>query len=1829
MKIRTISILVLAGILALSCKGKKADPDPDYIAAVSGGILGRTESVKVVFNQGQDISRQLGSNAFVLSPAAKGIVSWEDEYTLVFTPTEALKPNQRYEAQIRLGNIPGFTFEFMTSAPYLSVNLDPVIIDESGNVFIRGIVNVEEDSLISQIEGTIYSPELGTALWDHENGMHRFSFHPVRRLEAPRTVSINWDGRSLGSSERGFTTVEIPGLNIFKMTSLSTDNGVITVSFSSSVRTYSDLRGFISLSGKTDVRYSLEGNIIRIFGDSSGGIPPGAELLIQDLEDVDGNYLITPVQYTVPDRWDLPAIRMPGTGTILPSSQGAQLVVETRNVSGLLIEAFHIYGDNMLQFLQVNNLDGTRELDRVGQPVWTKAVEFSWTGADQNRWISRGIDVSELSRKFPGGMFHIRVTFRQRHVHYECETVHGDFSHLTFPDDSFSSYATNTSEPSYWNNYSSSPGYNYSEWYRYRNDPCHPAFYTPSFNSGINLSRNVIVSNLGLIAKKSNDNSWLLATTNLLTARPSPNTNFSIYNFQGRLLYQGRTGVDGMARIPDFPEGSSASLRLIIYAENSLGRAYLKINNSLTLAVSHFDVSGSSPSTGVKGLIYGERGVWRPGDDIFLTFLLSDPQSSLPANHPVTLEFEDPRGRLVTSRTYTTSMDGFYPIAVSTTADAPTGDWIARVRVGGNVFTRTVKIETVMPNRLKMDLDFGSGEIIKSGPRQVSLEAAWLHGATAPGLKADISVTFVDRETAFSGYADYTFRDTTRTVSSERQTLWEGTLNGAGRADFTLNLNPGNAVPGKVTARFLTRVFEPSGVFSSEQISMEYSPYKRYAGLRTPRGDAARNMLLTDTDHRAEIVILNEDGNLVQESVAVNCAIYKLSWRWWWEMGALESAEFSSTLSRNPLSRATVNTVNGRASWTFRINYPDWGRYLIVIQDSEGGHAASQIVYIDWPGWAGRSLESGQGSQSMLSLNTEKSTYNVGERVSVSFPSNKDATALAIVEKGGEIVRREWIYCDEGVTTYSFSAEPSMLPNVYVHVTMLQPHLQAQNDLPIRLYGIVPVTIADTRVVLHPRITAAETWQAESRVSFTVSESEGRPMTYTVAVVDEGLLGLTRYNLPNPGNTFYAKEASFLKSWDLFQDVIGAYSGRLETLLAIGGGDDGIMDVNKETQRFTPVVRFFGPYQIGAGEQKTETFDLPPYIGALRIMVLAASSSNEARSNSQRAYGTAEASVKVNSDLMVFASLPRILSPDDEVEIPVYVNSYKDGNRSVRVSLSVPGATVQGSATQNVSFDRTGEQLIRFRVKAPSNPGQLRFTVTAESTGLVTARHETDIEVRSTAIPVTRSVYSLISPGETWRGNLDYPGRSGTNTLIMGFSRLPPLNLESRLQYLISYPHGCVEQTTSAAFPQLYLDKILDMDSERLAAIRTNINAGIERLSGMQVTSGGFAYWPGDQSAHDWASSYVGHFLLEAKKAGYTVRDSVIRNWVIYQKNVAAQWQARNGRYVEQAYRLYTLALAGEADLGSMNRLREQRDLPMQARWRLAAAYWYAGQRDTARNMVSTLSMPETEYRELSGTFGSSLRDKAMILETLVLLGGELGRTMALVQEISDALSSERWLSTQETAYALIAMAPYMQQNAQGGALSLDYTAAGRSGNVTFSNAFAETSLGSVTGSSGAYTFTNRSSYPVYVRLTARGLPEEGSEPSLSEGLALRVEYRDSNGREIDPKNLNPGQDMEVRVTVRNSYGQSVEEIALIIPIPASWEIINTRLTGATLPSAFRYQDIRDDRIMTYFNLNRNEEKTVSFVVNRTYNGSYFRPAIHAYAMYDESIRALIPGVKP
>jgi uncharacterized protein YfaS (alpha-2-macroglobulin family) len=1863
--------VIFAVISVASCGKPKAlpPPDPQLVSAVTKGSINVASPVQVVFNAARDSAKSVPAGVFTVKNASsggtvRGAASWFDQWTLLWTGEKPLSPGEQYIAYVDMARfdegeatVAPFSFDFAVEPIGLRVTFEPVQIKEDGMVisgtaqFTAGVDGAAVETIFGR--GTLGSPS-----WTHEDNVHHFSFPPLKPEKDRQQVEISWTGKNAGSNDRGSITIQLPGSEKFEVIDVrGTDSGVLEVVFSTPLRKNQNVLGYFSVTNYNSatnsiIRYKVDDNIVRLYAEN-GDFPSGAVLKVRDeLTDAYGRRLAEPVQYTVPAKWDLPELRFTGRGTILPTGQGTVMAVETRNLGGLLVEAFAIYGDNMIQFLQVNALDGRRELERVGETVWAKEFNFDWHEGDQNRFVRRGLDLSALAAQYPGGMFYIRMSFRHRHIKYSAPD--GDSANLAFPGDGFEPIVPPEADrgSSYWDYYNSSSQGDYSTRYDNRNNPNHPAFYESFYDHDITVGRNVLVSDLGLLAKRSLDGTWLLAANNVRTTEAAPSITVRLVNYQGKVLSEAKTGRDGLVSFERTPDAWFA------YAEMGPSRAYIKLNDSLALATSHFEVAGGKPATGIKGLIYGDRGVWRPGDPVYLTFLLADAAGTLPANHPVTLEFEDPRGQLAQTRVFTASRDGFYPMTLTTPEAAPTGNWTARVKVGGNTFTKSVRIETIMPNRLRMELDFGGKKYLDTAPVKAALEAAWLYGAPAPGLDADISVSFSDKGTSFAGFADYNFIDPSRAVSTERAEVFKGALDGASRADFTLKLNPGENVPGFLSAHFLTRVFEPTGVFSSQQFSADFSPYTRYVGLKLPKGDAARNMLLTDVEHEAAIVLLDGDGKAVSGKVDLEVALYKLNWRWWWEKGEEEKAEFANVLYREPVSRGTVAAQNGKAAWKFRVEYPEWGRYLVVARDSKGGHSAATVVYIDWPGWAGRSTGA-QGAEAMLALSPEKPAVNAGESVAVSFPSNKDAAALVSVEKGGEILSREWVKCAEGSTRYEFRSDPSMMPNVYVHVTLLQPHLQVNNDLPLRLYGVAPVLVEDPATLLKPVITTPGRWEAESKVSFTVKEAAGRAMTYTAVVVDEGLLGLTRFKLPEPHDTFYAKEASFVKTWDIYSDFMGAYAGKLETLLAIGGGDDILGDSVKDTKRFKPVVKYFAPVTLAAGQSRTEEFELPPYIGAVRIMVLAASAQapNPAQKSgaSLRAYGTAEKSVTVASDLMVFQTAPRTLSLGDEAVIPVTVATYTDGRRTATVKFSMrgeggatvvggrssrnaPGATPTLSAApdQTLSFEKAGEQTVNFSIMAGTLPGKLEITAVASSPGLKDAVSVINLEARSTALPLTNAATRLIGAGDLWDTVVLLPGAEGTNTAKVELSRLPSLGLETRLDALTGYPHGCVEQTTSAVFPQLYLDKVLDLPEGRRAQIRANINAGIERLVSFQTPSGGFAYWPGDAEANSWGTNYAGHFLLEAKKAGYIVPVSLDK-WAEYQSARANQYSANNtrndtGAALEQAYRLYTLALAGKAGLGAMNRLREAASLDPRARWQLAAAYWYAGQRDAARTLVRELSVEVAPYRELSGTFGSELRDKAVILETLTLLG-QNDRIMPLYEDIAEDLSSNRWLSTQESAYALIAATPVLQ-NAAKTPLSVTVTLGARSEEAAFSTAAAIVDMGGVNGTGlengAAFKINNRSASPVYARASVKGTPAEGTESARSQGLGLAVEYRALKGGALDPDKLAPGEDMEIRVTVRNlSYDRAVPETALVHILPAGWEIVNTRLgdsnesasgTSGRPAGSVDYQDIRDDRVMSYFDLPRGGSTTVSFVVNRAYQGTFFRPAIRAYAMYDESI---------
>ena len=1133
------------------------------------------------------------------------------------------------------------------------------------------------------------------------------------------------------------------------------------------------------------------------------------------------------------------------------------------------------------------------------------------------------------------------------------------------------------------------------------------------------------------------------------------------------------------------------------------------------------------------------------------------------------------------------------------------------MRVGGSVFEKRLKVETVIPNRLKLALDFATQRLSASASPSGTLSARWLHGAIARNLQADVSVTLRPGTTTFPRYSDFTFRDPINEFRSEEAQIFEGKLDETGKTTVSPKIKIEGDAPGMLDASFVAKVYEPGGAFSVDRFTVPYSPYPVYTGIKTPNGDVARGMLLTDTNHPIEIVTLNEAGNPVNSVVEVT--LYKLDWRWWWDQSTENVGIYNGRVSAEEITTAKVSTVNGKATWQLNVAYPQWGRFLIRAKDDQG-HATGKIVYIDWPGWAGRAKEGQEGGAAMLDFSSDKEKYAVGDSITLNIPTGDAGKALVSIEAGNDVLKTYWVQAAKGTTRFRFLATPEMAPNVYAHVTLLQPHAQTANDLPIRLYGIVPIQVENPQTHLAPNISLPASIRPDTDFTVKVSETNGRAMTYTVAIVDEGLLGLTRFQTPAPWEEFYRREALTIQTWDIFDQVLGAYGGEIKSLLSIGGDGDLGPPPGQKAERFKPVVMYLGPFTLQPGETKTHTVHMPNYIGEVRAMIVAGTP--------EGAYGSAETSVPVKQPLMVLGTLPRVLGPGESLRLPVTLFALEDHVKDVEVEVKTGRRVlVNGSAKEMVKFAQQGEKMTYFDLTVLSSLGVDHLTITAKS-GAETAVYETDIEVRASNPRVYNTSSGTLAAGAAWTQPITPNGMRGTNHGVLEVSAIPPLNLGRRLEELIRYPFGCLEQTTSSAFPLVYVPKLMEVNAGQRAAIDDKIRKAIDRIKLFQLSSGGLAYWPGTNDPSHWGTSYAGHFLLEAEKAGYQVPSSLRDNWVRYQRDRAREW-ARGERsdQLAQGYRLYLLALAGSPELGAMNRFRSFANLDPVAKWYLAGAYQLAGRANVAKEITANLNFDFAAYNELGGTYGSDWRDRAIVLEVLSNMN-EKTRAKPLVDLISGRLSENRWMSTQTTAYCLVAMAKFVGTEGNRGELAFSYRLNdGAWVKVNQQGAIWQLDMDEL--KAGTVEVKNESRSVIFPRLVVDGIPAVGDTTDASNGLRLDVSYLALNDQPLDPAKLEQGSNFVVQVTVTNTGLRGYEELALTQIFPSGWEILNSRLDNreatGDLPD---YQDQRDDRVFTFFDLEPKKSKTFRLYLNASYLGKFYLPTVTVEAMYDQSINA-------
>ncbi len=1850
--------LLLMIVSFSSCTRTQKDIIPSaeyapYVNAYTGGVISQNSTIRIELTHEQpmvDLNNELKENPFSFSPSLKGKAYWVSNNTIEFVPEEGtLKPGSLYECTFQLGKfvevdkkLKEFNFSFRVQERNFTLSIEPLPITDAqpdeinikGEICFSDIVKKEEvEKILTVKDGNNKSYPVEIIPTDNLT-RYQFCINQVPRDTEDYQLTITANGSPARIDQTQSEEVLIPAKDSFRFLSATRidepENGIEVV-FSAPLSDTQDLKGLIEIPELSSSVFQIKENRVFIYFEANQ-LSKLTLNIHEGVKSSQGKTLGTSHSISFSEINLKPQVEMLTTAAILPDSKSLIIPFRAVNLYAVDLSVIRIFENNVLMFMQTNSLASANELRRSGRLVYKKTL---WLGKDTSKdihnWENYSIDLAGLIRQEPGAIYRVILSFRQEYSAYPCGGV--DNQDIKFADNNtpdglmkVSGSALSEADEAVWDTPEAYYYYNGGtmDWsvYRWkeRDNPCHPSYY---MNSDRAAACNVFASNLGMIVKRNSLNKLWIAVSNILDTNPVGKAQVTVYNFQLQPIGKGETNGEG------FVEISSKGTPFIVVAEAEKQKAYVRVVDGEEQSVSRFDVGGKEIQKGLKGFIYGERGVWRPGDTLHISFILEDREKRIPDKHPVALEIYNPKGQFYTKMISTQGMNGFYTFDVPTQAGDPTGLWNAYIKVGGTTFHKGLRIETIKPNRLKINLTLP--KILQSTDKNVTvpLASAWLTGATASKLKAKVEMSLSKVNTQFKNYGQYIFNDPATDFTTIKTDVFDGILNAEGKAGVTLKVPAATNAPGMLNATFTTRVFEPGGDASIYTQSIPFSPFVSYVGinLNQPKG----KYIETDKDHVFDIVTVNSQGQPVNRS-NLEYKIYRISWSWWWENSDESFGTYINNSSITPVASGKLQTSGGKTTFKFRVDYPSWGRYLVYVKDKDSGHATGGTIYVDWPESRGRSNKTDPSGIKMLTFSLDKDSYEIGETATAIIPAAAGGRALVSIENGSSVLHREWIeVTNEGDTKYTFEITPEMAPNVYLHISLLQPHAQTINDLPIRMYGIAPVFVTNRQTVLQPQIQMPEVLRPETDFNVTVSEKSGKPMTYTLAIVDDGLLDLTNFKTPDPWNEFYSREALGIRTWDMYDNVLGASAGAYSSLFSVGG-DATLKPADAKANRFKPVVKFIGPFYLGKGRQQTHTLKLPMYVGSVRAMVVA---------GQDGAYGNAEKTAFVRTPLMLLSTLPRVLSIQEEITVPVNVFAMEKQVKNVTVSLQASGGGVQieGSHQQSLTFNRPGDQLVFFTLKTGNKTGKATIKLTASGGGQQT-KETIEIEVRNPNPIVTLRSSEWIETGQNKELSYQLGSLSANNQIKLEVSRIPSVDISRRFDFLYNYQHHCTEQLTSKALPLLFIAQFKTIDTREAEKIKANVQEAIRQIYARQLPNGGFVYWPGNAVADEWISSYTGMFLTLAQEKGYAVHANVLNKWKRFQRAAAQNWrmpqEANNWQQwqseLQQAFRLYTLALAGAPEYGAMNRMKEQPRLSIQAKWRLAAAYALTGKMKPAEELVYNAETTVIPYSSMNQIYGSSDRDEAMILETLLLMNRERD-ALQQAKVVSKNLSQENWFSTQSTAFALMAMGRLAEK--LSGSLDFTWTWNGKQQPaVKSAKAVFEKEI-STSPKSGTVAVKNQGKGALSVDLITRTQLLNDTLPAISDNLRMDIRYASMDGKPMSVNDIRQGTDFTAIASISNTSGTTdYTNLALTHIIPSGWEVYNERMTvpeaepqettdsSGNVSGQYTYQDIRDDRVLTYFNLRRGETKIFTIRLQATYAGNFILPSVQCEAMYDVNVQA-------
>ena len=1629
------------------------------------------------------------------------------------------------------------------------------------------------------------------------NRRYNFEINNIKRGRTDTSVEMVLDGKPLKSKSKATRDLQVCSKDTFEAIEIKVDkeNSTATLIFSQPLK-QRNIDGFVSVTPEMGYRTEIVGNKIVFYLDKSNLYQyqlDDVQISVgSGIKDADGNSLRQEQTFKIDLTDILPKVKWTENGVIVPEVGDATIYFDAICLNSVVLRIVRVFDDNILVYYQDNDLEDSYNIRKVGR--LEKKVNIALDNPDPCKWKTYPIVLSDYVDVKAGDMYQLILDFGPADYAFATD----ESKQLTLENEEL--------EARYWDG----QAYDFKE-SNYDGDWDDPL--TATYYNYVEIQKNVIVTDLAVTAKMGASDAIDVFVFRISDAEPVAGAEVCAYNYQRQEIASARTDSKGHVQLT-----CSNRPAFVVAKDKNSGQSLIKTNNGESLSYSKFDIGGETVEKGVSAFAYTNRGVWRPGDELQLNLMVSDVDAKLPADYPVVMEVYDASSRLYARKSNNSPVGGIYTFNVQTSPNDETGMWRASFKVGNSVINKYLRVETVKPNRL--EIKFDAPEVVSlSNPRNAKLNAKWLNGLTASGLKADIEVMVRQGKTSFSNFPTYTFGNDSEEFYPEEISLFSGALDGQGNAMVSFEPLQELSSEQMINATFITTVYEAGGDFSIGSSTAKLSPYGRYVGVEMPATESKYgSYYFTNRNWKFPVAVVKENGELAKSTISLEYQFYKIDGYWWWSSeDAYSLRKYVRGTYKRPEMSGTLTCNNGKTDLQLSVPNEKWGLYLLVITDKQGGNTFAKVMRFDWDYATIHSTGDSEGPV-QLAMSCSQDTYKVGDDVVVYFPANEMAKALVTVEANDKVLKSMVFDKLTAEGKVEFKATEEMIPNVYVYVSLIQPR-NAGNDMPLRMYGVVPVKVEDSQLQLKPVLDVPETSNTKKKIQVTVKEENAKAMTYTLAIVDEGILGLTNFATPDPYNYFNAKQSLKVRTWDNYNYIIDAFSGELGTLYAIGG--DGF--INQEVtldKRFKAFAVTYGPFELKAKDQNTHEFEVPQCSGALRFMVVA--------KGNGKSFGSAGKRMNVVDPINLFPAVPRVTAPNDEMTLKVQVLAPNMKGQNLNVTVNNKNLNAIGTVPSSVKVDGNGEAMFVMKVKVPETLGNAVFDVKVSGGGY-DAETKTEIPIRMPYAEKRQTYTKEIAAGATESMGFDMAGIAGTQEGNVMVASLIPVDMYSRLNYLTTYPYGCLEQVVSAAFPQLYLNYFMQQSEEAQAKIRESIEEGIASLKSYQQADFSLTNWVGGRYVDPWTEIYALHFLVEAKNQGFDVPAYLFDGMMNYQADIAKAWRNnpdfKQGETI-QAYRLFVLALGGAPEMGALNRFKEIKMNYSLTSMLTAATYAQVGKKNMVAQFWPTVQDGE-HMSDYYSSFGSTTRDLAFMTYSEMLCDKDQESIQGHVNDLCDILNSGRWLDTQSTAFALFTLGKYAEKMGTTNA-PISATV-----NVNGEDHTVNTNMGS-TGfaivpklGSNTIQFTNTSIQKVTAKVFAKTAVAEYETTENGNFIKMKVNYFDKNGAALNPASLPMGTEFTAKITVENPSEYKVTELALSYYLASGWEIVNERLFGQNQANEdAKHLDIRDDRAYFFFDLSPKQKKTFTLKLNATFEGSYMLPAVRCEDMYNNEIYYMVPA---